>query len=119
MQPNPRVLLSNALNSIRNTPLLVHFISYGQVDDVKLECVLSYNNNSRKYDFIMRVNDGEEEQHFGRDGMTLDQFMREGIDDIFHFIEFINPVNNISSIIYTIRNRRQRNLPTQRQHRRN
>ena len=118
MRQNPRDLLSNALNSIINTRLLVHFIAYGEVDDVKLECVLSYNNNSRKYDFIMRVNDGEEEQHFGRDGMTLDQFMSEGIDDIFHLIEVINPVNRTSNIIYTTRNR-QRNLPTQRQHRRN
>jgi len=109
MQPDPRVLLSTALNSIKNTPLLIHFISHGLVDDVKLECVLSYNNTSRKYDYIMRVNDGEEEQNFGRNGTTLSSFMAEGTGDVYQLIEIINPVNRTNSVIYGNRTRQPQN----------
>jgi len=118
MQPDPRVLLLTALNSIKNTPLLVHFISYGQVDGVKLDCVLSYNNTSRKYDFIMRVNDGEEEQNFGRNGTTLSSFMAEGTGDVYQLIEIINPVNRMHNVIYGNRTR-QRNRSVQRPRRTN
>ena len=119
MQPGSHILLENALHSIKNTPLLVHFISIGSVDAVKLECVLSYNPQTRKYDYIMRVDDGEEEQHFGRNGMTLTSFMSEGDGDIHNLIEIINPLNRTTRVIYTTPRNTQRHRTIPRRRRRN
>ena len=119
MQPDSHILLANALNSIKNTPLLVHFISIGSVDAVKLECVLSYNPQVRKYDYIMRVNDGEEERNVGRHGMTLIEFMSEGDGDVHNLIEIINPLNGTTSVIYNRARNIHRNLTIPRPRRRN
>ena len=122
MQPDSRFLLEDAFNSIKNTPLLLHFISTSSIDTSTLEYVFSYSHQTRygaKYDYIMRINNGVEQRNVGRHGITFIDFISEGDDDVYNLIEIINPLNGTTRVIYSRPRNIQRHRTIPRRRRRN
>ena len=108
--------LYHALNAIRDTPLIVHLISH--ISSQKLEFMLQYNITSHKYDYSLRINDGEVEEHYGTHGMTIESFMSEVQEgEIVHLIEIIDPVTRKVTVLHSLRTR-VRHRPIQRPQRR-